>query len=252
MEARFLVVVFGAAAILGPACAKASPPAEGAGAGGSASSTTTGGTGGLDDGCLEDPCRLVAPQCGCPAGEQCALIDEDGSRGCVAAGTLPQGAVCSSAECGPGLACVSATATIKTCGKFCETDADCEAPGGLCFFKLDDGMGGEIPGATICSDSCDPSTNSGCAPDLACQLAREPDGEQRYLSVCTGPGAGTAGSPCTVNSDCAPTFGCIGEVDAQTVCEPWCTVGDPCPASLTCTPFSPAVLVGGVEYGACL
>ena len=68
----------------------------GAGTGGVATTTGTGGTttttgtGGTSTGsmCEEDPCKLVAPQCGCGPGEKCQW-DND-MRSCVADGTADE------------------------------------------------------------------------------------------------------------------------------------------------------------------
>lgn len=277
MRARWLWL-FGAVALIGAACAKGSAlnggstqgggdgggggePAGTTTGGGDASSTTTGpgSGGGGGNACSEQPCKLVEPQCGCPAGEQCTLTAVDGTRGCVAAGTSPQGAVCTGDECAPGHICLGTTPTISTCLKFCDTDAECEAPGGICYFEINDGSGGTIPDVTLCTDNCDPASNTGCASGTACQLAQVPPEQQGgppgpLFTLCGETGTGVHTSACTDNGDCAPTFACTGELNMQTVCLKWCKVGQAgnCPTGQTCSQFDPALLLGSTEYGACL
>jgi hypothetical protein len=201
---------------------------------------------------METPCKLVAPQCGCPAGEQCTLSGAD--RVCGPVGSTPADAACTDDTCEPGTYCVNTADPINTCAKFCATDADCEAPGGLCLYTLNDSMGMPIPDVKLCSPNCDPATNTGCAAGTACNLAQETMGQMRILSVCSLAGVGTYSSPCTDNTDCSPTFGCIGE-DAQmnTVCLEYCRVGlNDCAAGFTCNGFPMPILLGSVEYGACI
>ena len=51
--------------------------------------------------CTEDPCRLLAPQCGCGATEMCGW-DTCAPRACVAIGAPAAGATCSSwYDCAP-------------------------------------------------------------------------------------------------------------------------------------------------------
>jgi hypothetical protein len=234
-----------------PAGAGGDPTTSSSGTGGSTSSSSSGGG---DDSCSEDPCKLVVPQCGCAATDTCTLFGDDGTRGCSPAGTLAQGVECTGTECGVGLLCLETAAPISTCVKFCSTDADCEAPGGLCFYKLENGAGAPVPGGTFCTENCDPAVNTGCALGTECQISQEPDGALRHFSRCAIEGLGVSGDPCLTNADCGPTLGCIGQVGDQTICLKWCHVAevDSCPVGLTCSAFSPSIKLGNVEYGACL
>ncbi|NOY92383.1 MAG: hypothetical protein GXP55_14410, partial [Deltaproteobacteria bacterium] len=55
--------------------------------------------------CSESPCRLVAPQCGCAAGEGCYI--SSGSRVCATAGTTAIAELCNTVQCVPGAICVN-------------------------------------------------------------------------------------------------------------------------------------------------
>ena len=231
--------------------------------GGGASSTTTGSTTGVTTGstttssstgpaCSEMPCKLVEPQCGCAPGEMCS-VDTSG-RSCVPEGSVGWGEICGAgAQCAPGHICVltkDTPPTISTCSKFCASDADCEAPGGLCIITLNDGNGGSIPDVTLCTDNCEPTTNAGCAAGTACQIGTENGGLMRTVTFCAGAGAGTQNTTCADSTECAATYGCFGGVNA---CLHWCKVGlGGCPAATLCNSLSPPLVLGGTEYGACL
>jgi hypothetical protein len=158
--------------------------------------------------------------------------------------------------CSPGTVCVNVSSTVATCDKFCSTDADCTAPGGLCLVQLDDGSGMAIPGVTLCTANCNPITNAGCpVAGTACQLLQETMGAMSFLTDCEGAGTGTHNTPCdpTMNN-CAPKFGCFNTGTAQNpnnVCLKYCNAANPfsCPGLQTCIDIG--VNLGGVEYGAC-
>lgn len=211
-------------------------------------SVTTGPT------CVEDPCKLVVPQCGCE--DQQCTIDGNGERTCVTAGTVSQGQACSdTALCEPGTICVEAAPGFASCAKFCDTDAQCEAPGALCFFKLGDGNGGDIPGVALCSDNCDLATSQGCVvPGTSCQLgitmADEP------FTLCAPSGTLVYQEICTDTSDCAPDFICFETTVPDFRCFQWCVIGgSACPTGQTCiaqeiTAGVP-LTIGTTTYGIC-
>jgi len=213
----------------------------------SASSASSASSSGM---CAESPCKLVQPQCGCAAGQACAIDGSpQGTRICVAAGSTPIGGTCTGNECVPGSLCVKTTDTISTCMKYCSTDSNCTAPGGLCIITLNDGSSGQIPGVTLCTENCDPSTNTGCpVAGTACGLAQESMGQMRLLTRCGGSGVGTQGASCVDDTDCAPTFGCFNAGTTQ--CLKYCKVGGAaCPGGATCTSLG---MIGNTTYGACL
>lgn len=218
--------------------------AGGASASSSASSASSSGV------CLETPCQLVSPQCGCGAGDMCAIDGSpEGTRLCVPAGNVAIGGECSGSTCSAGSTCVTTAGMKSTCKKFCSMDAHCTAPGGLCVTKINDGSSGQIPGVTLCSDNCDPLTNVGCSVSgMSCQVSKESSGQLRHFTSCTGSGSGTQGASCTNSANCAPTFGCFNVGTSQ--CVKYCkVVGGVCPGSLTCAPVGK---VGSTEYGVCL
>jgi hypothetical protein len=217
--------------------------------------TTTTGSGGAP--CPDDPCKVTSPQCGCPDGEQCGI---DGAAvGCVPEGNVAVGQQCglAGADCAPGAVCVQTAKAASTCVKFCDSDADCQAPGGLCIFTLNDGMGGSIPGVTLCTENCNPAKNIGCpVAGTQCQLLIENGGQMRFLTHCGNAGAGTQGSGCTSSDDCAPTFGCFNTDPADpnaNACFKWCMVAgvQNCPAGTACNGLQTPIMVGNDEYGVC-
>jgi hypothetical protein len=204
--------------------------------------------------CPDDPCKLTLPQCGCAAGEQCSV---DGSgRACIPTGSTQNGQSCAGPDCAPGLLCVNTSDTVSTCGKFCDDDGDCTAPGGLCIIGLNDGSGNAIPGVTMCTENCDPTTNVGCpAAGTSCQVAQESAGQMRFLTHCDGAGNKQQGATCVTNADCAPTFGCYRISTGPDVfqCLKNCKMStQSCPAGAQCLFFQTPELVGNEEYGACL
>jgi hypothetical protein len=231
----------------------------GAGAGGT-SSTTTGAGGGTGGACAESPCQLVAPQCGCPAGEECSLVPSSGARYCATAGTLGAGD-----QCGAGMLCaageicigiVGAMPAVSMCGAFCATDADCVSPGGLCLLTLSDAAGAMIPNAMVCTQNCDPITNTGCqVPGVSCQVLQEQMAPMAYLTGCQAAGAGMHGAICTTSADCAPTFGCFTSGGTEE-CLQYCDPNNPtCPNGTICealaNPQMQPIMIGNDEYGVC-
>lgn len=220
-------------------------------------STTTSTSSGNN--CSEQPCKLTAPQCGCAAGEACT-IGAGNDRVCAAAGNAGWGSQCTAQNnCQPGLLCVQTSASVSTCSRFCTTDAECQAPGGICIRTLNDGNGGAIPDATLCTENCDPALNTGCpAPGTACQIGREQDGAMRFFTTCAGSGAATQGASCATVDDCAPGYSCFNTDPNDpnaAVCLRWCDQNAPsCPGGTSCvgvTIDGVDIVVGNKLYGAC-
>lgn len=204
--------------------------------------------------CAEDPCKLTVPQCGCAPGEQCSV---DGSGiACSPMGNTGNGQACTGFDCSPGLLCVNTTASVSTCAKFCDSDSDCTAPGGLCIIGLNDANQNPIPGVTLCTENCDPTTNIGCpVGGTACEVAQENGGQMRFLTHCAPAGAGQQDAVCVSSADCAPKFDCYNTTNPTAVkCLKNCKASAPngCPAGTACQFFATPVIVGGEEYGACL
>ncbi len=206
-------------------------------------------------GCAESPCRLTSPQCGCAEGQACYLGTAD-SRLCATAGTLGEGATCSATtSCTAGMTCLNIASTGRNamCMRFCDNDRDCTGPGSACALMLSTGSGtGSIPGVALCTRSCNPATNDGCPSGAACSVFSN-DGE--FVTDCNAPaGTGGQGASCETDADCQASYGCIDADGAAgmdpAMCLRWCRVGTSCTTG-TCTGFSPPLLIGGAEYGAC-
>jgi hypothetical protein len=232
------------------------------GAGGGATTTSAGG-GGVGGGapdagvCAEQPCKLVGPQCGCAAGKAC-VPTQAGARTCNLAGNVAWGGECDGAtkRCQAGYDCV-ATGATGTCMKFCDADAQCTAPGGICTIQLVDGNQQPIAGAVVCSPNCDPTTNTGCpVAGTGCTLGQEQAGQKRFFSLCDGTGAAGQGQACTKDSDCKAMYGCFTNAQQKQVCLEWCNAAkQSCPGGLQCVPLSDGnggdVSLGNLTLGAC-
>lgn len=203
-----------------------------------------------DPNCPEQPCKLIAPQCGCNPGRQCT-IGTSGERECIVAGTAPVGATCGAEECVPGSMCLGPAANALSCLEFCDADNDCTGPGGICYFTIDDGNGGAVPGAKLCTTNCDPTTNSGCASGLGCQAVRDMTIVDPF-TFCAEAGTGGDTAPCAGGfADCAPTFGCFTQ-NGSNICLKWCKVGvTACGGGLTCQSLAEPMIIGSTEYGVC-
>lgn len=202
--------------------------------------------------CAESPCRLVAPQCGCGAGEGC-YVNGSGARSCATAGTEGEGQTCSGeTACRAGHLCVGIAGTAF-CSRFCNTDTDCTGgPGSLCLLTLNDGSGGALPGVTLCTIACNPAAATGCPSGMACAIYQESAGAMRTFTGCRAAGTGTAGSPCTTEDDCQPGYFCA-DAGLGNECIRWCTYpsGVEC-GGRTCNPFADGGLyVGATQYGYC-
>ncbi len=207
-------------------------------------------------GCAESPCRLVAPQCGCPSGQGC-YVDAAGGRSCSAAGSNAEGAPCTApTSCTAGNLCInidSGGGSTPVCAHFCSLDSQCG--GGLCVITLSDGSGGSIPGVTLCTRACDPVAQTGCRTGAYCDIFQESAGSMRYFTDCAAPsvGSGTQGASCADADDCAAGYACL-DPGTGDQCVHWCRVGDGtgCSGLTTCVGFTSPVTIGGTEYGVCV
>lgn len=219
---------------------------------GATTTTTTTSTGTPTPTCDESPCKLVSPQCGCAAGDMCA-INMKGDRECVLAGDEQPGQACTGFfSCAPGALCVQASSTTSTCSTYCDQDAQCN--GGICVLGLNDpdAPGQTIPDVLLCSDDCNPLTNAGCnaALGLGCRLHQEQEGQMRVFTLCTGAGNGGQNATCADQEDCAPGSACFTFTDMSMKCLQYCNVNSPSCAQ--CVSLDPPLIYKGVNYGACL
>lgn len=223
-----------------------------AAASGSCGDDSSGSGASGPNGCGEDPCKLVSPQCGCDDDQHCT-VDGQGARFCAKPGSSKVGETCSEGakDCAGAAICVGVASDLHVCAAFCSTDSDCN-DGGLCIRRLSNGMGGNLSGVTLCTDGCDPASLTGCpAPGTACALLRETDGAQRWYGQCLVPPVTShEGDDCSA-TPCGPGFACITG-DGQMTCQVLCQVGGgACDAPKACTSFQTPVSIGSTEYGVC-
>lgn len=199
--------------------------------------------------CSESPCRLVAPQCGCAAGEGCYL--SGGTRVCVTAGTTAVGARCDTAQCVPGAICVNIAATgtaTAICHRNCTTDSGCPGLGALCI--------GGIMGSSdkTCTVDCDPATQAGCPTGTDCSFFTESAGAMRTLTDCSAPvGTGGQNASCADDTDCQKGYACITTSGTIKQCLHWCRrpAGLECPGITSCFGFETPIIWNSTEYGVC-
>lgn len=213
---------------------------------GSTTSSTASGTGGAP--CDADPCKLTPPQCGCGYDEKCT-VGYDGPE-CVQDGTIDGGQQCLGTGCKAGYICSDFVDPPETCHQFCDSDADCQAPGGACVLSLTITGSSEYT-VTLCSEDCDPITSAGCpVPGMRCDALRDDGPPERFFTMCVPAGSAAQEQACSGIADCAPGLSCF-TVDSDKMCLTWCDVASPqCPTG-TCRSTDPPTLVGSTEYGVC-
>jgi hypothetical protein len=199
----------------------------------------------LDDAgfCDESPCRLVAPQCGCLAGAACYPAGT-GAR-CALPGTTPVGEPClTHLDCLPGLGCVANApdpTVTRLCRRLCLVGLDC--PSGTCAT-------GSVERAGVCTDECDPLTDTGCSAGLSCYLItveRVDDMATVRAAACAEAGTAADGEPCDEATRCQG--GLVCDRDTMT-CVPLCELGSTCPSPYTfCSPSG--LFIDDVEVGVC-
>ncbi|MBI4702621.1 MAG: hypothetical protein HY744_15985 [Deltaproteobacteria bacterium] len=252
----------GGAATTGTGAAGAGAAAGAAGEGGAAGGGGQGGAGGEGGSavCVEEPCKLVVPQCGCPKGEKCTVNKVEAKRVCQPIDPKPVGWAeqCTVDTCDAGFMCLKTGVGSKlTCHKFCAADEDCAPPGGLCVIQLQ-AFSKPIEGAKVCTVNCDPITNTGCKVEgMKCDIAQEPDPPNRWLTDCTGSGSKKQGESCFGSNQCAPGIGCFTltkpDNSKETLCLTYCSVKNPsCPNGTSCGSFQTPIQIGSIEYGACV
>lgn len=217
------------------------------------SSTIAASTSSTGSPCAEDPCKLVAPQCGCAADEMCTLVSAT-ERGCVENGTRAPGQACGGGlgDCEAGSICVYVPGSDDTlsCSRFCDGDLQCDGQGGLCAQTL-----GGVDDVKLCSENCDPVSNSGCAiGGTKCGVYYE-TAAMRFFTGCSVAGSGVAQDLCDLDTPCAAGFDCFQTLEEGEVyrCFEYCSTAAPeCPGDLTCrTDFTEPFEIGDVTYGIC-
>ena len=207
-----------------------------------------------EGGCSESTCRLVSPQCGCPAGQQCELGIDGTVRECGPAGTVPAGSPCTAPDaCEPGSVCVGSDnpeGVVSLCRRFCNEHAECG-----------DGLCRPLVGSPVktCTQACDLATSQPCPTTTSCYIGGPPGADSpEFFSECFQAGSGKASAPCSKQTECAPTYFCYqGGGESSTTCHKWCTMETSCPTG-ACENVNfkvdgnlIPVVIQGAEYGSC-
>ena len=226
------------------------------------SSTSPDGPGGTSSGsamiidannCATQPCDILT-RCGCGSGDACDLNDALNGTICRQATSTGENTVCNDAtDCAPDYSCFDA-GNSAYCQQYCGSDADCGSPRGKCAYTVLDGANNLIPGLGLCSSNCDPLAqgSSACPPTWACDIDTIGSAAVN-VTTCRPGGAATQGQACPNALECAAGLTCVDFQDGSTACQPLCAPGTnpTCPTNTTCTAFTPAVTVAGVQYGFC-
>lgn len=209
--------------------------------------------------CIDSVCDFW-PQCGCQSGDKCTINDTD-DRECLTAGSTPHAQLCAAdADCVAGTICVGTSVQDLRCHQFCGSDADCPGSGGggVCIVTLEDSSSQTIPGATLCTTDCEPTSTSppACPTGWACHLqyvdANNDDIPEFFLTDCANDaGSAVHGEYCdNVTALCAPGHFCYTTFNE---CIRTCRVlGSDCPVGYSCQAYTaPGAVVGTTEYGYC-
>jgi hypothetical protein len=175
---------------------------------------------------FQDPATLascdIVNQFGCAAGQTCLLADDIGNTFCATPGSLPAGSACTSEQCVLGAQCLAidpARPLESECTLLCNPvlppfGCDCQS------LRFDEAVGvcGPPPSGT-----CDLLTQTGCAPEQACQF---PGGS---FGVCGAPGDVEAGGSC-FGEECVAGLDCFGDDPAfgfSGTCVAFCDLAAP-------------------------
>lgn len=199
--------------------------------------------------CDHEGCGLL-DQCGCASQDSCLPSTTGGLAACGTAGMRALGERCFAGDdCEEGAACelLASDGSYSMCLALCTDDAACAGGGPRCIERGQ--FSSAEPSVGICAPNCDPVNNQGCPSGSRCTLLASDTGT---IAGCIAPpGTVRVGSSCTSHAQCASGLLCIRDATSNAYCRTWCHVGDTC-ASGRCTRLSPAVVLGGIEYGACL
>jgi hypothetical protein len=191
---------------------------------------------------------LPGHECGCTAPKKCSVVNEvTGASACVFAGsTAPFDKCATDADCEAGTFCDAAT---TACDPICADDMDClNDGGGTCRQAMQADGVNPIPDLRLCVAHCDPVSVAPCGEGLTCvyeDVLKDFD--------CVHSGGVPAGSNCSADGDCQPTYACIN-VGTGKQCLAWCTppgFSTSCSPAGQCVAFNPPVEKDSTEYGVC-
>lgn len=238
-----------------PAAGSGGRAAAGAGAAAGApvaGSSGAGGMSGAGAGAAPAECKppvsggLCDPvaQCGCGTAENCVFYQ--GKLACVSEGTTPPYGSCSrDNDCTKGHICAGGA-----CEKACSNAADTSCPGDGARCRQIGFEGVPVSGAYTCTRSCNPAHPQledarfdACGADLNCTSAGD------HSECVQATAAGTSGTSCQGDGDCASGFYC----STLNLCEKWCEVGtDDCGSGAMCAAFASKTYAGkSIEFGGC-
>jgi cysteine-rich repeat protein len=196
-------------------------------------------------------CSLV-PQGGCSgATPACDIggVDVTECRAVTSQGT-------SNSHCSVSTACKAAYTCIGDsgsndpgwCARFCLADQDCSGVGSRCVTSLVDENHDPL-NVKVCSNACNPVTQSGCPSNMGCVASNAPTGS---YTDCRYMGTAADGASCTVTTDCLEGSTCV-MIGAAKTCRAYCVVGDDstCLGNDTCDGFATPLMFGTTEYGIC-
>ncbi len=209
--------------------------------------------------CPVQPCTL-SPECGCPGNQTCDIDPTDLVGNICRAINSPgkETSTCGSfSECDHGYVCLG-DGTNNSCKEYCTVNADCAQPRGQCVIQIVDASQVAIPGAVTCSSNCNPTAAAGayCPANWKCGIFTATfGGTDHDIADCTPAGTGVHGAACTDDSTCGAQTLCT-TVNTATRCRRICnrtTGGTECAslAGTTCLGYTPALTIGGTEYGVC-
>ena len=221
-----------------------------------------GGVGGTDgsmmqpkdaasDGPVMMACTLV-PQSGCSGSTPACDVNDDGSTSCRAVtsqGTSNNHCTVETA-CKDGYTCTgNMTNGEAWCARFCTQDSNCTGTGSRCLIDLENSNGDPLD-VTVCTNACDPVTQSGCPTGMGCLPYDAATGDYTH---CYYGGANALGQTCISDSECATGLVCVGPANGTATCKKQCRVGSPttCPTAQTCVGYSDPINIGANTYGAC-
>jgi hypothetical protein len=193
----------------------------------------------------------TAPQCGCTGTDKCD-VSTSGITSCGAPGSVPAGAGCTTdAACGIGYSCVG-----RVCAKYCSgvNSQEC-GTNNSCLGVQTNGQA--IPGAFVCTRTCDPVTPTRTSGVYAaCGSGARCNPSTNGHSDCHGPvGTGVQGSSCADTSGqadgelCATGYFCD---TGSNTCSRYCHVGSTSECTVgTCGSFTTKKYAASVEIGGC-
>lgn len=206
--------------------------------------------------CIDAVCDLY-PQCGCNTGQKCSLSGSD--RACLAAGSTAAGGLCTAdTDCAAGTLCLGRNQdnSERQCMAYCDPDNQNGCTGLTSYCNgLVDGNQITIPGAGVCSVTCQPhNPSSGCPAGWSCEVYTTTVTQVSFTDCHADIGPGVYLDACdnTAGPFCASGYGCFND-GTPYHCYQWCTATSSCDGGLGCDvdAFTPQIIVGGVTYGVC-